>query len=66
MKRDKCAVGTGKSKDIYATKAEARAAVTGFRRTHGAGKVYRCVGADHYHITRGYIGRKGTKGARKR
>lgn len=61
-RREKC--GGPRGKDIYATKDEARADLPSFRAEHGGhGKLYRCAFGEHYHITKGFLGKKG-KGRR--
>lgn len=56
-RRDRC--GGPRGKEIFDTKEEARAELPTFRAEHGGhGKAYRCSFGEHYHITKGFIGKK--------
>jgi len=59
MARQKCGV---QHKDIFETRDEARSILADFRKQHkGKGTVYRCSFGDHYHVTKGLMGRKGRR-----
>jgi hypothetical protein len=59
MAREKCGV---QGKTVYPTRDAAQAILTEFRKHHsGKGTVYRCIFGDHYHVTKGLMGRKGRR-----
>lgn len=65
LRREQC--GGPDGKEILSTKQEAKNELAAFRRRHGRGKIQRCAwGGDHWHLTRDYRGRKGTKDKRER
>lgn len=55
--RPRC--GGPKGKAIYLTREEARAAVRVLRVRYGRAKAKRCTWGEHYHVTKGLLGRKG-------
>jgi hypothetical protein len=51
---------TVQGKEIFATKKEAKDTVSSLRRAgRKYARSYRCPFGEHYHVTKGLIGRKG-------
>lgn len=53
--KEKCLV---EGKDIYPTRAEAKADAVRLRKVHGLSKAYPCSFGDHWHVTKGARARK--------